>query len=160
MQPLQQQPLSSHLWTKARTLRRNGSASLSRTSIYNPTFFIQRFQIPYETTNRSVNNAPQTLYMRMSIESNLAQKRYTISASAFSWLILAGYLVLPNTFTSLNTSSTLTSSRGGHFLQTTVRNIQLLPLASVLCFIGTAGICWLWYKWRKNYVWLITYIFV
>ena len=102
----------------------------------------------------------QTPYMIMSIQANQARRRYTVSAGIFNWLTLAGYLVLPPTFTSLQSSNALSGSVGGQILQNTVQNVQLLPLAGILCLIGTAGTSWLWYKWRKNYVWLITYIFV
>jgi hypothetical protein len=27
-------------------------------------------------------------------------------------------------------------------------------------FVGTVGSCWLWWKWRKNYVWLLSRIFL
>ncbi len=106
------------------------------------------------------DTASQTRYMVMCTQSNQARKRYTISAALFSWLILAGYLVLPNTFTSLQSSKTLSGSKGGELLQSTIRNVKLLPFAGVLCLIGVAGISRLWYKWRRNYVWLITYIFM
>jgi hypothetical protein len=95
----------------------------------------------------------------MSIQSNQASGWYTISAGIFSWLILAGYLVLPNTFTSLKTSKALGDSKEGQMLQNTIQNVGLLRCAGVLCSIGLLGISGLWYEWRKNYVWLITYIF-
>lgn len=108
----------------------------------------------------SEKQTEQTPYMIMSIQANLAPRRYTINAAFFLWLILAGYLVLPPTFTSLQSSNALGGSKGGQMLQSTVQNVQLLPLAGVLCAVGTVGTSWLWYKWRKNYVWLITYIFL
>jgi hypothetical protein len=77
-----------------------------------------------------------------------------------SWLTLAGYVVLPNTFTSLGNSSSLDGTAGGKAIQDAVRNVQLLPLAGVLCCLGTAGSCWLWWKWQKNYIWLISRIFL
>jgi hypothetical protein len=109
--------------------------------------------VPYE------KNTKQTPYMIMSIRSNQAGIWSKIGAMAFSWLLLAGYLVLPNTFTSLKTSKALGESKGGQILQSTVQNVNLLYFAGVLCFIGLSGTCRLWYKWRRNYVWLITYIF-
>lgn len=120
-------------------------------------------QQPFSETQVNVpseTQTKQTPYMVMSIQANQARRRYTISAGLFSWLILAGYLVLPNTFTSLKSSKALSESKGGQILQSTVQNVQLLPFAGILCLIGTAGTSWLWYKWRRNYVWLITYIFV
>jgi hypothetical protein len=114
-------------------------------------------KLPLKTTRLGLNDSR---YMVMCTQSHQARKRYTIGAALFSWLILAGYLVLPNTFTSLQSSNTLSGSKGGQLLQSTVRNVKLLPFAGVLCLIGVAGISRLWYKWRRNYVWLITYIFM
>ena len=104
--------------------------------------------------------ALQTPYMAMSVQANQARRRYDICAGCCSWLTLAGYVVLPNTFTSLGNSSSLDGTAGGKAIQDAVRNVQLLPLAGVLCCLGTAGSCWLWWKWRKNYVWLISRIFL
>lgn len=118
-------------------------------------------RLPPEATQVGLEDTvSQTRYMVMCTQSNQARKRYTIGAALFSWLILAGYLVLPNTFTSLQSSKTLSESKGGQLLQSTVQNVKLLPFAGVLCLIGVAGISRLWYKWRRNYVWLITYIFM
>jgi len=112
-------------------------------------------KLPLKATRLGLDDSR---YMLMCTQSHQARKRYTIGAALFSWLILAGYLVLPSTFTSLQSSSTLSGSKGGQLLQSTVRNVKLLPFAGVLCLIGVAGISRLWYKWRRNYVWLITYI--
>ena len=98
--------------------------------------------------------------MVMSVQANQARKRYSISAGYFSWLTLAGYVVLPNTFTSLRNADGLDGTASGRALQTAVQNVQLLPLAGLLCCIGTAGSCWLWWRWRRNYVWLISHIFL
>lgn len=110
--------------------------------------------IPYEKCST------QTPYMVMSVQANQARRRYNIGAGISAWLILAGYIVLPNTFTSLKASKTLSGSKNGKLVQNAVQNIELLPLAGILCFIGVVWTCKLWYTWRKNYVWLITRIFV
>jgi hypothetical protein len=118
-------------------------------------------KLPLKATQLGFDDTvSQSRYMVMCTQSHQARKRYTIGAALFSWLILAGYLVLPNTFTSLQSSNTLSGSKGGQLLQSTVRNVKLLPFAGVLCLIGVTGISRLWYKWRRNYVWLITYIFM
>ncbi|PSN58926.1 hypothetical protein BS50DRAFT_448460, partial [Corynespora cassiicola Philippines] len=72
---------------------------------------------------------------------------------------LAGYVVLPTTFTSLQNAHGLDKTAGGKMVKDVGRNIRLLPLASILCCIGTAGTCWLWWKWRRNYIWLMSRIF-
>jgi hypothetical protein len=102
----------------------------------------------------------QTPYMVMSVKANQARQRYNICAGFFAWLTLAGYVVFPNTFTSLQSSDSLKGSKEGQIIQETVRNVQLLPLAGLSCLIGIAGTFWLWWMWRTNYVWLITRIFL
>lgn len=102
----------------------------------------------------------ETPYMVMSVKANQARRRYNICAGFFAWLTLAGYVVFPNTFTSLQRSDSLKDSKGGEIIQESVRNVQLLPLAGLLCLIGIAGTFWLWWKWRRNYIWPITRLFL
>ncbi|KAM0269042.1 hypothetical protein ACHAQH_009847 [Verticillium albo-atrum] len=42
--------------------------------------------------------------------------------------------------------------------QVSVQNVRLRPLAGVLCGLGVVGTCWLWWKWQRNYVWLIAQV--
>ncbi|KAF2183889.1 hypothetical protein K469DRAFT_581419 [Zopfia rhizophila CBS 207.26] len=116
----------------------------------------------FHGSDEAPHKAPsmQTPYMVMSIKANQARQRYNICAGFFAWLTLAGYVVFPNTFTSLQSSDSLKESKEGQIIQETVRNVQLLPLAGLSCLIGIAGTFWLWWRWRRNYVWLITRIFL
>jgi hypothetical protein len=111
---------------------------------------------------RAATNAPalQTPYMVMSVQANLTAMKLDIYGVIFSWLILAGYVVLPNTFTSLQNADSLAATTGGKAIQDAVRNVPLLPFAGVLCCIGAAGSCWLWWLQRRNYVWLVSHIFL
>jgi hypothetical protein len=111
---------------------------------------------------RAATSAPalQTPYMVMSVQANLTAMKLDIYAVIFSWLILAGYVVLPNTFTSLQNADSLAATAGGKAIQDAVRNVPLLPFAGVLCCIGAAGSCWLWWLQRRNYVWLVSHIFL
>lgn len=102
----------------------------------------------------------QTPYMVMSIRANQARTTFNICAGVLAWLTLAGYVVLPNTFTSIQKSSTLDKSKGGRIIQDTVHNIQLLPFASICCGTGIIGSSWLWWKFRDNYIWLTAHIFL
>lgn len=42
----------------------------------------------------------------------------------------------------------------------TVRNVPLLYIAAFACGLGVVGCVWLWWKHRKNYVWVINRIFL
>jgi hypothetical protein len=111
---------------------------------------------------RAATSAPalQTPYMVMSVQANLTAMKLDLYAVIFSWLILAGYVVLPNTFTSLQNADSLAATVGGKAIQDAVRNVPLLPFAGLLCCIGAAGSCWLWWLQRRNYVWLVSHIFL
>ncbi|KAH8653974.1 hypothetical protein BGZ60DRAFT_460367 [Tricladium varicosporioides] len=97
--------------------------------------------------------------MAKTIQANDAPIWDNLLAAFFSWLTLAGYVVFPGTFTSLEHSQTLTSSNSGKFIQQTVKK-ALLATAGLCCFFGTVGTSWLWYVWRDNAVWLIGHIFL
>lgn len=102
---------------------------------------------------------PQTRYSVMAVQANNIRTRHNASAAVFSWITLAGFVTLPNTFTSLQTSSSLSESTGGRIAQDTVHNVQLLPFAGVLCCIGLSGTCFLWRKHQGNYIWLVGHLF-
>lgn len=107
-----------------------------------------------------ITSAPQTRYMAMSTQANQIPKKHELGAICSAWITLAGYVVLPSTFTSLKNATSLEKTASGKMVQDAVQNIGLLNLASVLCCIGMAGNCYLWYRWHPNYVWLNSRIFV
>ncbi|OGE46434.1 hypothetical protein PENARI_c265G03376, partial [Penicillium arizonense] len=89
-----------------------------------------------------------------------------ITVGVANWALLAGYLVVPGTFTSLQTSSqvekTLQTNKAG---RTALHMIQNPPLLAIACFLfvsGTAALMWLMHvpKLRGNYPWLINKVFV
>ena len=101
----------------------------------------------------------QTPYMVMLLQAREAPMRDNVLAAGFSWMILAGFIFFPGTFTSLENSESLGESKNGKAVQHTVQNISLLPFAVVFCLVGIVGSFWLWWKWSKNYVWLVERIF-
>lgn len=102
----------------------------------------------------------QTPYMVMSVQANEIPMLHNIWAAFFAWITLAGYLVLPGTFTSVSRSESLRNDATGRIVQTTIQNIPLVPFA-VICFIvGITGSYLLWRKWKTNYIWLAAKLFV
>lgn len=87
---------------------------------------------------------------------------HNILASLFVWILLAGYIVFPATFNSLQKSSldAKADTRLKSEALKTARNLPLLYVAAVACGIGIVGCLWLWWKHRKNYVWVINRIFL
>lgn len=95
-------------------------------------------------------------YHLMIIESSEIPVRYNIAAAAASWTMLAGFFTFPGTFTSLERSQALVNSPIVH----TVANVPLLVVASLCYAMGVAGFCFLWSKFRTNYVWLLAHLFL
>ncbi|KAI1382512.1 uncharacterized protein F4822DRAFT_423538 [Hypoxylon trugodes] len=53
----------------------------------------------------------------MSVKVNQIKARYNILAGLFDWITCAGFITLPNTFTSLQNLSTLAANPGGRVIQ-------------------------------------------
>lgn len=87
---------------------------------------------------------------------------HNILASLFVWILLAGYIVFPATFTSLQ--KTAYDAKANTALKAealrTARNLPLLYVAAVACGVGIVGCLWLWWMHRGNYVWVINRIFL
>ncbi|KAF2641144.1 hypothetical protein P280DRAFT_468810 [Massarina eburnea CBS 473.64] len=105
----------------------------------------------------------QTRYIDMLLELDDVPKLHNILASAFVWILLAGYIVFPATFNELQTDKNLDEKANNalkaHALAT-ARNVPLLYIAAFACGIGVFGSLWLWWKHHKNYVWVINRVFL
>ncbi|KAH6698194.1 hypothetical protein BKA61DRAFT_741426 [Leptodontidium sp. MPI-SDFR-AT-0119] len=99
----------------------------------------------------------QTRYIDMLLQLDTIPKLHNILAGAFSWLLLAGYLVLPGTFTSIRNSRTLSEGAGkaGKVVVKTAQNLPLLWLAGFGCGIASVGILFLCRIWYSNYKWML-----
>ncbi|KAJ5653039.1 hypothetical protein N7490_000042 [Penicillium lividum] len=79
--------------------------------------------------------------------------------------LLAGYLVVPGTFTSLQSSDqveyVLQANKAGRTVLHTIQNPPLLSISCCLLLGGLAAFAWLLHfaKLRSNYIWLINRLF-
>ncbi|KAG5982601.1 hypothetical protein E4U55_001668 [Claviceps digitariae] len=107
-------------------------------------------------------------YVQMLLDIDDIPILHSISASFFVWLLLAGFLVFPGTFTTIQKSI-----ESKHFQQQqqqqppqwtdqttdlllkSVKNIPLLVTAAVACGISVIGMTVLAMRHRDNYVWLL-----
>ncbi|KIM93129.1 hypothetical protein OIDMADRAFT_138373 [Oidiodendron maius Zn] len=82
-------------------------------------------------------------------------------ASLFTWLLLAGFMVLPVTFSSLRTSRALNGlGITGKIVISAVQNIPFLAIAASCFVCGVAGLLWIWWENRRNYIWLTDRVFL
>lgn len=104
----------------------------------------------------------RTRYIDMLLGLDHVSPIHNILASASVWILLAGYLVFPATFNKLQ-KETFDEKADTDLKQTalnTVRNVPLLYVAAFACGVGVMGCLWLWWKHRRNYVWVINRIFL
>lgn len=102
--------------------------------------------------------------MEMLLSLDTIPRLHNILASFFGWLLLAGYVVFPGTFSSLSSSlsedsSSVAEAEASRILNS-VQNTPLLIIASVACGIAILGLLWLCFLWRRNYVWLLNRIYL
>lgn len=108
----------------------------------------------------------QTRYMEMLLHLDHIPRIYNILSAACTWILLAGFLVIPGTFTSFKNSDAFKNSGQSNesavaeAIINSIANIGLLWLSGAFCGIGALGCLFMWFRWRKNYVWLINRIFM
>lgn len=114
----------------------------------------------------SRNHTNETRYVRMLREEAQMDMVFNITVNAANWALLAGYLVVPGTFTSLQTSNqvekALQTNQTGRTVLHTIQNPPLLAIACFLLVGGIAAFIWLLHfpKLRENYPWLINKLIV
>ncbi|KAF8811103.1 hypothetical protein BYT27DRAFT_6454903 [Phlegmacium glaucopus] len=99
-----------------------------------------------------------TQYVNMLLALDDIPTMYNLFAGFFSWIFLAGFILLPGTFTSLKSLDT--SNQIGQRLVRVVTSIPLLVIGWLCTGIGAAGMLWLWWRWRRNYIWTLNKIFL
>ncbi|RDL30194.1 Uncharacterized protein BP5553_10472 [Venustampulla echinocandica] len=103
-----------------------------------------------ETTENAHSPTPnpplKTRYIDMLLQLDTISTLHNILAGVSTWLLLAGYMVLPGTFTSIRNSRALLEEAGkaGKAVVKAAQNVPLLWLAGICCILGAAGMCCLW----------------
>ena len=114
-------------------------------------------------TQHLVPFAGQTRYMQMLLEVDYMPWMYNVIASIAHWTLLAGYLMVPGTFTALQRSGqvqdALAKDDVGQAVLSTIQNPPLLAIACILFVASTAALGWLYWEWRSNYIWLVNRLF-
>ncbi|KAH6674291.1 hypothetical protein B0J14DRAFT_480571 [Halenospora varia] len=145
------------------TYHRAGSASQT---YYGQTHQQKTSTSSFSTTESSRPILPgrrstgQTHYMRMLLALDDIPRLHNIMASFFTWILLAGFVIFPGTFTNLQSSKTLDSAPISHTILHTIKNVPLLVIATISTSIGALGMLLLSLRHASNYVWLINKIFL
>ncbi len=103
------------------------------------------------------SNPPlKTKYIDMLLQLDEIPRLHNILAGVFGWLLLAGYLVLPGTFTSIRNSRVLEEGAGkaGKVVVKAAQNLPLLWVAGFCCGVASLGMVFLGRFWYNNYIWM------
>lgn len=119
----------------------------------------------FQHTSSQLSQAPLpteefSSYDKMVVESHQVPLRWNFLASLSNWLLLAGFIVFPGTFTSISRSGVLNRNQAGRILQRAVRNVPLLYIGTFSCIVGIIGIGWAWWNLKHNWFWLVYRIFL
>ncbi|KAJ5642303.1 hypothetical protein N7490_006303 [Penicillium lividum] len=103
------------------------------------------------------------MYTKLLKEEAQMNWTYNLYASAANWALLAGYLVVPGTFTSLKDSDevkkALQGNYAGRVVLSTIQNPPLLVIACLFLAAGAITLAWLFIRFKYSYPWLISRIF-
>ncbi|KAM7212659.1 hypothetical protein V8F06_011947 [Rhypophila decipiens] len=111
-------------------------------------------------------NATQTKYMEMLLSLDKIPQLHNILCSCFTWLLLAGFVVIPGSFTSLRKLEAKTNgeiipgSPAANAILSSVAETSVTVIGFICMGIGTTGAIWLGWRWRKNYVWLLNKLYM
>jgi hypothetical protein len=82
---------------------------------------------------------------------------HSILAAASTWLLLAGFVILPTAFESLNTAKLSGTSET---IYNSVHHVPILVLASISSSFGVIGMLFVWLKNSTNYIWITNKVFM
>lgn len=104
-------------------------------------------------------------YVQMLLHQDDIPLLHNILAAVFVWLLLAGFLVFPGTFTSLQKSveghdAKTLGDQAAQLIVKSIKNIPLLVIAAIMCGISALGMLYLAFTHAKNYVWLVNKLFM
>ena len=106
----------------------------------------------------------QTRYVDMLLGLDSIPRSHNLLASFSTWILLAGFLLVPGTFTSIQKSDMVKHEAQQNAVANEVlekvKHASLLWIAFSCCVVGASGLMWLWWRWRSNYIWLINKIFL
>jgi len=126
-----------------------------------------RRAIPHQDSHPRLNSEdsePHSILMNDWIRMKIDVPKILYAnmlASLFTWLLLAGFIVLPATFASIRNSRALDGmGKAGKAVIGATQNIPLLWIAGICCVCGASGLLWLWWGQSHNYIWLGDRIFL
>jgi len=101
----------------------------------------------------------ETQYVNMLLAKDKIHTVYKVLAGFFTWILLAGFILFPASFTNLQKIQSHVGATGKEVVKD-ITNVPLYVVGWGCCGIGALGMLWLWWRWRNNYIWLVDRIFL
>lgn len=100
--------------------------------------------------------------MQMLLDLDSVPRWHNILVAICAWLLLAGFVIFPGTFTSIQSIDEQDTGFNNieRWILTQVKNLPLLVVAGVCCGLGAFGMICFWIRWRNNYVWICNRVFL
>ncbi|RMD43804.1 hypothetical protein DV735_g1302, partial [Chaetothyriales sp. CBS 134920] len=92
----------------------------------------------------------KTRYMEMLLRLDQAPRSHNIIAISSTWILLVGLILAPTTFTGSRDATTTGRD---------IANPVFAWISGACCTIGSLGCLVMWFRWRVNYIWLLSRIF-
>lgn len=111
----------------------------------------------------SRSDTQHSRYVQMLLKQDKIPLIHTVLAAFFVWMLLAGFIVFPGTFTTIQASLEKDpnfNNGTAEKIMKSVRNIPLLVLAAIACAISAIGMLSLGLRHIKNYVWVINKLII
>lgn len=104
---------------------------------------------------RPSSSQPYRLYIipRISWSSAYDPDEHNRAAAVFSFLLLAGFVILPGIFTSGRNPDQLQTT---NYINKAVKNVPLIVLGAFCSFLRALGMCRVGLGW-KRYDWFVIY---
>ncbi|CAG9950867.1 unnamed protein product [Clonostachys rosea f. rosea IK726] len=99
-------------------------------------------------------------YDAMIIQSYEIPILYCALAGLCNWLFLAGFIVFPGAFSSLQDANILAQSDAGVTLQRAIQHSLPLYMGGFTCITSFLGLLYVFWRVRENYVWLLNRVFM
>ena len=114
------------------------------------------------------NLVPQPILMNDWIKMKIEVPRIYLGilyanmlVNLFTWLLLAGFIILPVTFSSIRNSRALDDiGKAGKAVFGAIQNIPFLWVVGTCFVFGVTGLSWLWWENRSNYIFLTDPVFL
>ncbi|KAF7311163.1 hypothetical protein MKEN_01017500 [Mycena kentingensis (nom. inval.)] len=104
-----------------------------------------------------LRTAPEmnTRYVHMLVDMENIRPFYKVLAHLATWLLLAGFVLAPGTF-----APPANEDEEDSFGSELTKHMSLLVISWIITGIGALSMTGLWFRWRKNYLWIHDALFI